>query len=248
MYFRIGKSLDEKLGDRVQAQERFEMALDLEPLQRIFRRSARLRTIARSSEQDWDRAATYLDQEQQHTEQPRTRAKLLVELGKVRERASSWVNRELAVQAYELAIAADSDCEEAALPLVEDYIQARSARTDAEPLAEMLVRKSKEPRAAGAAHAESPARQGARGARQRREGYDEGDSLAAHQLDVTDQETIRGIAEVSYRLKDWASALTNYQKVLTALGEEEVEQRTEVSTTGSAASSASKARPSRPST
>src|SRR6185295_19995485 len=51
---------------------------------------------------------------------------------------------------------------------------------------------------------------------------------AAHQVDVTDQETIRGIAEVSYRLKDWASALTNYQKVLTSLGEEEVEQRTDV--------------------
>ena len=33
---------------------------------------------------------------------------------------------------------------------------------------------------------------------------------AAHQLDVTDQETVRGIAEVSFRLKDWPSALTNY--------------------------------------
>ena len=31
MYYRIGKALDEKLGDRVSAQERFEMALDLDP-------------------------------------------------------------------------------------------------------------------------------------------------------------------------------------------------------------------------
>ena len=51
---------------------------------------------------------------------------------------------------------------------------------------------------------------------------------AAHQLDLTDQETIRGLAEVCFRLKDWGAALTNYQKVLTALGEDETEERADV--------------------
>ena len=46
---------------------------------------------------------------------------------------------------------------------------------------------------------------------------------AAHQLDLTDQVTIRGLAEVCFRLKDWGAALTNYQKVLTALGEDETD-------------------------
>src|SRR5258708_6996058 len=50
----------------------------------------------------------------------------------------------------------------------------------------------------------------------------------AHQLDLTDQTTIRGLAEVCFRLKDWGSALTNYQKVLTALGEDETEERATV--------------------
>jgi len=50
----------------------------------------------------------------------------------------------------------------------------------------------------------------------------------ALQLDLTDQETIRGLADVCFRLGDWAGALTNYQKVLTALGEEETEQRANV--------------------
>src|SRR5258708_20218898 len=50
----------------------------------------------------------------------------------------------------------------------------------------------------------------------------------AHQLDLTDQVTIRGLAEVCFRLKDWGSALTNYQKVLTALGEDETEERANV--------------------
>ncbi len=50
----------------------------------------------------------------------------------------------------------------------------------------------------------------------------------ANQLDLTDQETIRGIADVAFELKDWPTALTNFQKVLTALGEEDLEARTYV--------------------
>src|SRR6202035_5093947 len=51
---------------------------------------------------------------------------------------------------------------------------------------------------------------------------------AAHQLDLTDQTTIRGLADVCFRLKDWGAALANYQKVLTALGENEDSARSEV--------------------
>ncbi|MEO5728434.1 MAG: hypothetical protein ABI134_24525, partial [Byssovorax sp.] len=75
MYFRIGKQLDEKLGDRVQAQERYEMALDLDPAH--LPTLASLRIIAIDSA-DWDRAARYLDQEHMNTDAPRGRAKLLV--------------------------------------------------------------------------------------------------------------------------------------------------------------------------
>src|SRR6185369_8972023 len=137
MYYRIGKALEEKLGDRGQAQERFEMALDLDPAH--LPTLAALRTIA-IDEQDWDRAARYLDQEQSNTQTPRTRAKLLVELGKLRDEQLN--EHELAVQAYELAIQCDSESEEAALPLVEEYIRTERWQ-QAEPLAELLVRKSK---------------------------------------------------------------------------------------------------------
>src|SRR6185295_9470862 len=137
MYFRIGKALDEKLGDRGQAQERFEMALDLDPAH--LPTLSALRTIA-IDEQDWDRAARYLDQEQSNTQSPRARAKLLVELGKLRDEMLN--EHDLAVQAYELAIQCDGDSEEAALPLVEEYIRTEKWM-QAEPLADLLVRKSK---------------------------------------------------------------------------------------------------------
>lgn len=220
MYYRLGKALDERLQDRGQAQERFEMALDLDPVH--LPSLAALRGIA-IEESDWDRAARYLEQEQLNTNTPRARARLLVELGKLRD--EKLLEHELAVQAYELAIQCDQDCEEAAQPLVEEYSRVGRWK-DAEPLAETLVRKSRN-RDRGeqiALHKLQGKVLSALGK------YDQALKAyqTANQLDLTDQESIRGIADASFRLADWTTALANYQKVLTALGEEEIEDRTDV--------------------
>jgi tetratricopeptide (TPR) repeat protein len=220
MYYRIGKALDEKLGDRGQAQERFEMALDLDPSH--VPTLAALRTIA-IDESDWDRAARYLEQEQLNTSAPRARARLLVELGKLRD--DMLGEHDLAVQAYELAIQCDEDCEEAALPLVEEYIRTQRW-AEAEPLAELLVRKSKN-KDRGEQHTLHKLLGKVHSALGN---YDK--ALKAYQtsnqLDLTDQESIRGVADVAFELHDWPTALTNYQKVLTSLSEEDVEARTDV--------------------
>ncbi|MCU0680773.1 MAG: tetratricopeptide repeat protein [Polyangiaceae bacterium] len=220
MYFRIGKALDERLGDRVQAQERYEMALDLDPAH--LATLAALRQIAIDSA-DWDRAVRYLDQEQLNTPAPRQRARLLVELGKLRDEMLG--ERAEAVQAYELALQSDPDSEEAAMPLLDEYVQAE--RWDAaEPLAELLVKKSQK-----RDRTEQHRLQKILARVTSAQGKDER-ALRAYQdalkLDLTDQETIRGLAEVNFRLKDWAGATANFQKVLTALGEDEVEERAEV--------------------
>jgi tetratricopeptide (TPR) repeat protein len=219
-FYRIGKALDEKLGDRVAAQERYEMALDLD--------SAHLPTLGALKQiaidsSDYDKAARYLDQEQSYTQAPRQRARLLVELGKLREEMLG--DHDSAVLAWEAGYEADPENEEAALPLVDEYV-AKSNWERAEPLLDMLVRKS--------------------GKRERGEQHTLQNKLgqvcaalekndkalkaytAAHQLDLTDQVTIRGLADVSFRMKDWGAALTNYQKVLTALGEDETEARADV--------------------
>ena len=219
-FYRIGKALDEKLGDRVAAQERYEMALDLDPSH--LPSLAALRQIAVDTA-DYDKAARYLDQEQSYTTSPRQRAKLLCELGKLREEMLG--DHPSAVLAWEAAYEADAENEEAAMPLVDEYISKQDwAR--AEPLLDMVVRKS--------------------GKRERTEQHAMQNKLgqvcaalekdekalkaytAAHQLDLTDQVTIRGLADVCFRLKDWGAALTNYQKVLTALGEDEAEARADV--------------------
>jgi golgin subfamily B member 1 len=220
MYYRMGKALEEQLSDRAQAQERFEMALDLDPAH--LPTLAALRAIA-MDESDWDRAARHLNEEQLNTQAPRVRAKLLVELGRLRDEMLS--EHTLAVEAYALAMQCDEDCEEAALPLVEEYI--RTERwAEAEPLAELLVRKAKSKdrheqhvlyKILGKVHAALGNAEKALKAYQ-----------TAHQLDLTDQDAIRGIADVAFTLRDWPSALTNYQKVLTALGESDIEERTGV--------------------
>ncbi len=220
MYYRIGKALDEKLSDRVQARERFEMALDLDPTH--LPTISALRTIA-TEESDWDNVARYLEQEQQHTESTRTKAKLLVELGKVQDQMLS--EHTAAVNAYERAIQVDKECEEAGLPLVEDYVNTERW-AEAAPLAEMLVRKSK-----GKEKSEQHSLNRLLGKIQNARG-NYADALkayqTAHQLDVTDAETVRGLAAVCFQLGDWPSALSNYQKVLTGLDDGDVEERTEV--------------------
>jgi tetratricopeptide (TPR) repeat protein len=219
-FFKIGKALDEKLGDRVSAQDRYEMALDLDPSH--IPSLASLRQIALDNA-DYDKAARYLDQEQSYTAAPRQRARLLVELGKIRQEMLG--DHESAVLAWEAGHEADPENEEAALPLADEYIN-RESWEKAEPLLDLLVRKA--------------------GKRERHEQHDLNKKLgrvcamlgkddkaykaysAAHQLDLTDQETIRGLAEVCFKLKDWGGALTNFQKVLTSLGEDEVEARADV--------------------
>ena len=219
-FYRIGKALDEKLGDRVAAQERYEMALDLDPAH--LPTLASLRQIAIESA-DYDKAARYLDQEQSYTTAPRQRAKLLVELGKLREEMLG--DHASAVLAWEAGYEADPENEEAALPLVDEYI-AKPEWERAEPLLDMLVRKSGK-RERGEQHA----LQNKLGQVCAALGQDDKALkayTAAHQLDLTDQVTIRGLADVCFRLKDWGAALTNYQKVLTALGEDEGEARADV--------------------
>jgi tetratricopeptide (TPR) repeat protein len=219
-FYRIGRALDEKLGDRMVAQERYEAALDLDPSH--LPTLAALRLIAVDAA-DYDKAARYLDQEQSHTQSLRQRAKLLVELGKLRDEMLG--DHPSAVLAWEAAYEADAENEDAAMPLVDEYIS-KEEWAKGEPLLELLVRKSgKRDRA------EQHSLHNKLGQVYAAQGKDDKALKAytsAHQLDLTDQATIRGLAEVCFRLKDWGGALTNYQKVLTALGEGDTVARADV--------------------
>src|SRR5690606_4694104 len=137
MYYRIGKQQLDKLQDPVDARYSFEKALDLEPSH--LPSLTALRGIAQR-EEDWDATARYLEQEQGYTEAPRARARLLVELGRVR--AERLGESEQALAAFEQAIQLDPDCEDAAGPLLESYVE-EERWDESLPLAELLVRRSR---------------------------------------------------------------------------------------------------------
>jgi golgin subfamily B member 1 len=219
-FYRIGKALDEKLSDRSGAQDRYEMALDIEPSH--LPTLTALRQIAIDGA-DYDKAARYLDQEQSFTSAPRQRAKLLVELGKLREEMLG--DHDSAILSWEAAHEADPENEDAAMPLVTEYIEKKKFEA-AEPLLDLLVRKSSKRE-----RAEQHDLQNKLGLVCAELGKDEKALkayTAANQLDLTDQTTIRGLAEVSFRLKDWGPALTNFQRVLTSLDDGENAARAEV--------------------
>ncbi len=219
-YYRIGKIQDEKLGDRISARDSFDKVLELDPAH--LPTLASLRQIA-LDDTDYYKAVEYMDLEQSHTQSARQRARLLVEIGKLR--SEKLDEKDAAIVAWEAAFQADPENEDAAMPLASEYVAAERWEA-AEPLLEMLVRKS--------------------GKRDRHEQHELQSKLgtvsiklgkddralkaftAALQLDQTSAETIRGLADVSFRLKDWAAALSNYQKVLTSLSEDETEARAEV--------------------
>ena len=219
-FYKIGKALDEKLGDRVAAQDRYEMALDLDPSHTAT--LGALRQIAVDNA-DYDKAARYIDQEQSYTAAPRQRARLLVDLGRLRE--DMLGDHESAVLAWEAAHEADPENEEAALPLVDEYI-VRESWERAEVLLDMLTRKASK-RDRGEQHAMWN-KLGLVSASLHKDDKAYKAYSAAHQLDLTDQTTIRGLAEVCFRLGEWGPALTNFQKVLTSLGEDENQERADV--------------------
>lgn len=220
MYYRIGRALEQKLQDRAEARFSFEQALDLDPAHLPSIRA--LRAIAQD-DSDWDTAAEYMEQEYAHTDNERARAKVMVELGRLRQEKLGLY--EEAMAAFATAVKHDSENEEAALPLVQDYAN-KGSWAEARPLAETLVRRSR-----NREKSEQHLLNALLGKILAALGDDQGALTAfqnAHQLDATDLEAVRGIASASYRLADWPSALTNYQRVLTSLGEDDVEQRTEV--------------------
>ena len=219
-FYRIGKSLEEKIGDKFGAQDRYEAALEVNPDH--VPSIAALRAIALDNA-EYERTATFLDREQALTQNPRQRSRLLAELGRVR--SEYLADRDGARAAWEAAYESDADNEEAAAPLVDDLMLSESWER-AEPLLELLARKSaKRDRAEQATIQKNLGKVFAALGK-----FDK--ALKAYasavQLDMTDREAVLGLAEAAFSSQDWASALTNFQKVLTSLGDSEESMRADV--------------------
>ncbi len=216
--YRMGRILDDELGDRVSALEHYQTAVDLEPGHLPSLEA--MRKIHCDSG-DWIAAARVLEQEAAHTENPRVVSKLLVELGRIYDEQLD--EHDHGIEMFESAYERDSDNEDAALPLVEEYVS--HGKPDAAfPLLQMLVKRSskREPE-------EQHRLAFMLGETASELGQDEEAIKAltrAYQLNSTHLPSLIGLAAAHYRAQQWDKAFKYYQMLLVhhrdSLGREEI--------------------------
>ncbi len=215
---RMGRILDQELGDRVSALEQFQAAIDIDPAH--LPSLGAMRNIYVDSG-DWTAAAKTLALEVEHTEKDRKRAALLVELGRVR--AERLDDEAGAVEAFEAASQADPDNEDALLPLVDAYL-ARDRYEDAFPLLDVLVQRS-DKREHDEQHrlalmlGETATKLGR--ATEAVAAYER-----AYELDQDDAVALKGLAGSYFRAGQWDDAFKYHQVLLVqhrdALGRDEI--------------------------
>ncbi|MEM9069478.1 MAG: tetratricopeptide repeat protein [Myxococcota bacterium] len=206
LLFRSGRILDEELGDRVSALDKYQMAVDLDPGH--LPSLAAMRSIQIDSG-DWLAAAKLIEQEASYQENPRLVAGLLVELGQIYDERLE--EHEKAVQVWEAAQKQDADNEDAALPLVDEYTKA-GRHQEAFPLLEMLVKRSGKRELA-----EQHRLAFMLGETSMELGNTEEAIKAfekAYQVDSTHLPTLLGVAGAYYAASQWDRAFKFYQMLL----------------------------------
>ena len=203
---RIGKIAEEQLNDEERALDLYRSATDVDAA--FLPALTAIRSIY-SRRGDWHDATRYLEREIEATEQPRAKAKLQYELGRIWNEHLD--ERDKAVSYFEQAIKNDEDNEDAAFPLVHFYV-GEQRWADAEPLAEMLVRK---------AARRDPAEQlqlqlimGRVAARQTKLDRAIKALTAAHALDRSNIDVLRELALAYFDKQDWENAFKNYHLLL----------------------------------
>jgi tetratricopeptide (TPR) repeat protein len=204
--FRMGKLLDEKLGDRASAVEQYQGALDVESGHLASLEA--MRKIHLDSG-DWLAAAKTLEQEAQYQQQPRLIARHLVELGHLYDEKLD--EHDKAVETYEAALKQDADNEDAALPLAQEYSRTKRY-ADALPLLDSLVKRSgkrepQEQHQLAALLGEAAAQTGDTDAAVK--AY-----TKAHQLDQQNLQTLIALSNAFYAAKRWDDAFKYFQMVL----------------------------------
>ncbi len=206
LLYRMGVILDQQLGDRDAAVDKFQEAMNIDPghLECL----GALRTIYIEQE-EWGLAEQILDREQQNTTVPMQRSELLYARGRI---LRDYLNREQeAIVCFEEAIKLDGENEEAAEPLVEHYL-VNNLYPQAEPLLDMLLRKwEKKPpeellpyymSLATVAEAVGNDEKALRSYR------------SAFEIDASNIEVLKGMAGILYKLQQWDKAFKYFQMIL----------------------------------
>jgi golgin subfamily B member 1 len=206
LHHRIGRVLEDKIGDRHAAVDHYQRAIDIDPTHLPSLEAMRKVYLDNG---DWLAASRTLEKEIQHHQSPRVLTRLNVELGDLyRERLEEHAR---SIAAYETALRHDDTNEDAALPLVDDYIK-QERHAEALPLLQLLVKQSGK---------RSPDENQRLSFLLGKVAFKLGDHVQAvkayaqaYTLDQGHLPTIQGLAEAHFALKDWEKAGKFYQLLL----------------------------------
>ena len=206
LLYRMGVILDTRLGRRDEAIEKFNEALSIDPSH--LESLGALRTLYIDME-EWGMAAQILDVEQEHTTVLSQKSELLYARGQIL--ANNLHRMEEAIECFKKAIEVDSENENAAVPLIEYYLE-HGEFASAEPLLDMLLRRwsNKTPKELFPYNLRLAKVASVLGNDEKAlKAY-----KAAFDADPSNIETIKGMAQTLYRLKNWDKAFKYYQMIL----------------------------------
>ncbi len=218
MYFRSGRIIEEKLGDRARAIDAFRSALDIDP-EHVPSLEA-LRSIYTDTG-DWLDASRILEQLVKVQSSARDRARCLVELGRLYKERLDEPEKGLTM--FERALQDEPENEDAAQPLVDEYVKEERWQ-EALPLLQAMVlrvtkREPDEQHRLNFLLGQAASHVGQHDVANK--AY-----ARAYQLDAAHVPSLTGLAASHYALKEWEKAFKFYQMLLvhhrSALAKDEV--------------------------
>lgn len=206
LHFRMGRLLEEQLGDRATAVDHYERAIDIDPTHLASLEAMRKVYIDNG---DWIAAGRTLEKEIDNHDNPRVLSRLNVELGELY--VDKLDEEDRAVACFEAALGHDDTNEEAAMPLVQRYTDQENWEA-ALPLLQMLnvqsgKREKDEQHRLAFLLGEAASKLGDHALAVKAYGQ-------AYQIDAQHLPTVVGIAEAQFKLQDWEKAGKFYQLLL----------------------------------
>ncbi len=208
LHRRIGEVTLEKLGDREEAEQRLMKALELDP-ENVGAMMA-LVTLYRERE-EWLRAANMLNDAEQATGNRLEKARLLFESGEIFRKHLSDADK--AVNMYAKAMLVDPEHEQSASVLSQHYYD-EGQWEDAEPLLDMLLRKTDEKKRKVRLQLYTLLGMTAKKLKKADKAMEMLD--IARDMDPTSLPVLRELADLKFHMEQWKEAANLFQAVLVA--------------------------------
>ncbi|MFH2010897.1 MAG: tetratricopeptide repeat protein [bacterium] len=208
LHRRIGEVTLEKLGNQEEAEQRLMKALELDP----ENLGAMMALVTLYKERkEWLRAANMLSDAERACGNRLEKARLLFEAGEIYRLQVE--DPEKAVNMYAKAMLVDPEHEQAAMVLAEHYF-AREAWEDAEPLLDMLLRKTDDKKRKIRLHLHTML--GLTAKRLKKADKAITNLEIARDMDPTSLQVLQELANLKFHMEAWKDAANLFQAVLVA--------------------------------